>query len=25
VEIEAGLRTHGLASEIAEWRKALAD
>jgi hypothetical protein len=24
-EIEAGLRAHGLASEIAEWRKALAD
>jgi hypothetical protein len=23
-EIEAGLRAHGLASEIAEWRKALA-
>ena len=24
-EIEAGLRTYGLVSEIAEWRKALAD
>ena len=24
-EIEGGLRAHGLASEIAEWRKALAD